>query len=570
MSTHKPSFLDDTRGGLLVVGIALGALMVGGLWHLASVGDAIAWRERAQDVADAAAYENAVWHARGMNTLATFNVLMASVLSILIIWRTIMVLLALAIVLASVICILTLGLTCAWVPPVISMEVAMARHDTRVATNVIRIMSGLQLANVAVASATPIVAFGMATGNTRRTYDVPNLWTESFTFLPSLPTKQWMAMKLCFTGLRTGKLPPKPDPKGRLGHAYRYYEDNLSIQRMGFPVSLPVSLSDFGSMCKHSGEAVFANMAAVLKLLNAPGGAVKGIRKAGKIFGEITGNLVGIFCSPLGRSDPPETMPKKDLAKVRKQCESNLTSAEEQTPDGPRYKSDDGTLVSRDEYVDACSKKAENNYTQAGARLEEGLIDRMPDKGTYDLNKCAGGVKTWAATNNGSLFQRTFAQVRMNPPLLASDDKFLDFMDGARTGALVPAPTKEVTAHAEFYSDCKGNWTDCMGKAMWETRWRARLRRVHPMDKLLGTIVEPVLNAIVAKFVFEKVAEAGDATIDKLRIPKIIVPRLKDTAGFRDLKDQFQLFLNRSHVNYGGYRLGKWLKEREQSDATVH
>ncbi|HEX2673594.1 MAG TPA: hypothetical protein VHM25_22100, partial [Polyangiaceae bacterium] len=67
--TREPNqnLTQDSRGAILIVGIVFGVLLVGALWHIAGIGDAIAWRERAQDAADAGAFENAVWNARGMN-----------------------------------------------------------------------------------------------------------------------------------------------------------------------------------------------------------------------------------------------------------------------------------------------------------------------------------------------------------------------------------------------------------------------------------------------------------------------------------------------------------------------
>src|SRR5688572_26207086 len=88
------NLIRETRGAALVVGIVMGVILVGGLWHIASLGDAIIWRERAQDAADAGAFENAVWTARGMNVIVSLNIIMALILSILVMWRIVMVLLA--------------------------------------------------------------------------------------------------------------------------------------------------------------------------------------------------------------------------------------------------------------------------------------------------------------------------------------------------------------------------------------------------------------------------------------------------------------------------------------------
>ena len=65
---------SDVRGAILVLGILLGAMLVSIVFHVASVGQAILWRENAQDAADAVAYEAALWNARGMNGHAVLQI----------------------------------------------------------------------------------------------------------------------------------------------------------------------------------------------------------------------------------------------------------------------------------------------------------------------------------------------------------------------------------------------------------------------------------------------------------------------------------------------------------------
>jgi hypothetical protein len=72
----------DEGGAILVMGIFMGACMVGILWYLAGIGDAIVFRERMQEAADATAYSAAVLHARGMNLLVMLNLIMACVLAV--------------------------------------------------------------------------------------------------------------------------------------------------------------------------------------------------------------------------------------------------------------------------------------------------------------------------------------------------------------------------------------------------------------------------------------------------------------------------------------------------------
>jgi hypothetical protein len=56
----------------------------GALWYLIGVGDAILYRERVQDGADAVAFAGAVYHARGMNIIVTLNIIMAALLGLVV------------------------------------------------------------------------------------------------------------------------------------------------------------------------------------------------------------------------------------------------------------------------------------------------------------------------------------------------------------------------------------------------------------------------------------------------------------------------------------------------------
>jgi hypothetical protein len=61
---------SDERGVVLVLALPLAMVLVFAFWHLARVGELVLERERAQDAADAVAFESALLHARGMNALA--------------------------------------------------------------------------------------------------------------------------------------------------------------------------------------------------------------------------------------------------------------------------------------------------------------------------------------------------------------------------------------------------------------------------------------------------------------------------------------------------------------------
>src|SRR4051812_41998505 len=89
MPTSEPAprvapttFRTDQRGAVMVMGIFMCCIIVGALWYVAGIGDAIVLRERSQEIADAGAFSGATLHARGMNLIVLLNLVMACILGI--------------------------------------------------------------------------------------------------------------------------------------------------------------------------------------------------------------------------------------------------------------------------------------------------------------------------------------------------------------------------------------------------------------------------------------------------------------------------------------------------------
>jgi hypothetical protein len=80
--TGKQPLARDQRGTVLIIGVFGAALLIGGLYYLAGVNDASRVREHLQDTADAAAWNAAVMHARGMNLVALLNMAKLSAVAV--------------------------------------------------------------------------------------------------------------------------------------------------------------------------------------------------------------------------------------------------------------------------------------------------------------------------------------------------------------------------------------------------------------------------------------------------------------------------------------------------------
>lgn len=69
----------DTRGAVMFAGIFAALFLTGALWFLIGIGDAIVFRESAQEATDAAVFSAAAVNAKGMNIIAFLNCLMLAI-----------------------------------------------------------------------------------------------------------------------------------------------------------------------------------------------------------------------------------------------------------------------------------------------------------------------------------------------------------------------------------------------------------------------------------------------------------------------------------------------------------
>ncbi len=68
--------VKDNRGAIMVVGIFFACVMIGWMWMLVGLGDAMIWRDRSQEAADSMSYSSAAIQAQGMNLISFINILM--------------------------------------------------------------------------------------------------------------------------------------------------------------------------------------------------------------------------------------------------------------------------------------------------------------------------------------------------------------------------------------------------------------------------------------------------------------------------------------------------------------
>lgn len=72
----KPGLAQDQSGAIMVIGIFMACAMIGLMWEFIGLGDAMIWRDRSQEAADAVAFSSAAVQARAMNFIALLNMIM--------------------------------------------------------------------------------------------------------------------------------------------------------------------------------------------------------------------------------------------------------------------------------------------------------------------------------------------------------------------------------------------------------------------------------------------------------------------------------------------------------------
>jgi hypothetical protein len=225
------ALVADTRGAIFLLGIGLGLVLLGVAWNVSSLGAAALWRERASDVADAAAFDAAVWHARGMNLLAMSNLLMAVFMALFTFWRM------LATVLAG------LSYLCNWpvFPPCSSVQGLSGQAvglDEQVAQNMSVVGRSLASTQRAIASLMPVVPMARTPKTSLERYpETRAVQTFSQALLPS----------------RGGQ---RASP-GAAGGGQGTSDSVASAleRRLGIGVSLPVETDAFELLCSRSVEA---------------------------------------------------------------------------------------------------------------------------------------------------------------------------------------------------------------------------------------------------------------------------------------------------------------------------
>jgi hypothetical protein len=420
--TRKP-LADDTRGAIMVLGIAFGMVLIGVAWNICSVGAAALWRARAQDVADAAAFDAAVWHARGMNLLVMSNLMMAVFMAYYTFWRMIVTV------------VTGLSYLCNWpiFPPCALVQVladAVEQVDSTVTRNVSVLLRSLSSTERAIATLAPIVPMAKTPATVLARYpevrSAEDIIPWSMGLLPSKTPSTASTAGVSGQGL-SGQSLPAQGLVSALGAGLTDADVQRALeQRLGWGVSLPVQSDDFNTLCSKSVEAQAWLTQRMLPF---------DIDRFGPWWKSMTGGDPGFFC--LNDQFPPA---------LRQAVRQGLIAT---------------CVMSSEPWK--CVRRRLAQFSPMGP---------ASDSGTTAVRT----VKLWDQFENGSAFAGVSAAAELARPFLESNDNTLRIADPQGAAKLrTVSSVGRVEARAEYYCDCDQKWSDCRDDAAWRLCYRARL-----------------------------------------------------------------------------------------------
>jgi hypothetical protein len=523
--TRARELRDDERGAVMLTGVFMAFFLVGALWYVIGIGDAIIFRDRMQEATDSAVFSSAAVHAKGMNFISVCNILMLLMALIHIAMGVIQD--------VTIVACLSVYLSLAACPKV----PGAVKNFHNVADKMKGLMTVTANVSSAIALAAPWagtargVSIGNTYGNQSRIGEVNVL-----TMGPSN-----------FPGAVGG-------PGIILGKA--------------IPLGLPVKGEPYNKLCERIGNKL---MSFFFDMIPIPFAS-----KIGDVLGGITGSALKFrYCNDLGSSSGTADMLQK-VRSQRKDVGKELRNGDLQTRARNDQQNGDNGQLGFEGIRDFDPNSPDFDVTTNGERRDEeekvngwspwfdpGFDRGWGDPGVLVVDDDAG---------NGTFAHQVWA-VTMNPKYQETSERRVSIAGSiGKGGRAVSQDAKQGStfvgyfAQAEFYYDCDKEWDDdeCDGddhEAAFGINWRARLRHLETPNlwNLLTRVLNGGVRGAVEKVIEKatkgnKVAKAltrsagGVIAIDYVK-DKVIDPLVTDriTNGVQDYFNSFQGTLSGSY-----------------------
>jgi len=504
--------LTDERGAVMVMGIFMCSCLVGALWYLAGIGDAILYRERMQEAADAVAFSDAALHARGMNLLVLVNLIMATILGVRVALRTAKIITLIAATVFAVAGIFAPALLAAAAPAAAAAE-ALETAGNAVDPAIDVALQALNTVEDVIAKTTPAAANLAATASVGAKY-APLVVKSAAVELGepdtdrSLPVERHGPDVLC----------------GQAGRALPALAEWM-LSKVGLPGG--EALTWVGDLMKALAKADQDYFCGLQSSSNGGGGG----GGKGPSTDHITEKAALERCKDLGGGEHEVDQLKQAEARWLDRCKALGVSCESRDPaSGEPLVT--GKQVGRPVDPDPPKLQRELDHLRLvrdqDARSVSELLPHLAEF-TFNKGKCVQWARQDLAKRDAE-HKQEIAQQKAQPPAnpapqaqagqggnggssgdVASMAVRKSWVNGGRDAqiisgvlgdprglrqsgrlvriATVPKKTPQgvdaeaakapAWAQAELFYDCGTTWGDCNKEddAMWHFRWRARLRR---------------------------------------------------------------------------------------------
>ncbi len=510
--------LRDERGAIMVMGIFMCACLVGALWYLAGIGDALLLRERVQEAADAAAFSGAALHARGMNLIVLINLVMACILGIRVALKVVQLTLVIlgAIFLAlSWLGLGPLGGAC--------MEAAGELESAigELKPFIDNALKALSKAEIGIARVAPAAACAGATQVGNR---YGPLVTNMFACVSvdvvanGLPLQEGTADRLCFeAGKAFGTLVgwALPGPVGSLVSNDRFTNMVGKIVERG-----GAYFCDMGSGGGAPKIDDFLDDAAKEDCDHKRQEKVDKLNKADSDWTKKCdeyGIACSVFTDEIGQEQT--LMEGDDRLKPERRAEVQRLKSDRDLArqDLDAFNYDQCKKESKQDLNNRVKAKNGNNNNSSQSNSGQDMTPKMV------LPKWSNGLKdtqimSWGNADLGRLSigprgVKVGAQKRATPDITP------------------PIAAGFAFAQAEYFFDCSGKWNsdDCNGNkerkdnegAMWHFKWRARMRRYNRPYTDLPTAIEVPQLIPAALQMLSRASQAKVLTLNSPRNPML-------------------------------------------------
>lgn len=487
--------LRDDRGAIMVLGIFMCTAMVGAIWYLAGIGDAIIYRERLQETADAVAFTDAALHARGMHLIVLINIVMACILGIRVALKIAQFILGVA---AAAFTGLGFVFEPFWaaIPPCVEGIAKLQEIIDNTRTPIDKSLEALSHAQSAMGKVIPSAAMAGA-------YSVGSSYKPAVSgatvvrvpLTEALPISEGSPEKLCKeAGRKVGEVFGVILSKVGLGGGGRV-KDWLSSGAADLAKASPDYFCELGTKGNAPNVDAMYQEAATERCKHQPETEQRKYDAAEASWQKACAEH-GVTCR--GRGDDGEILEHgQQTGTPSREAQSRLDILRYDRDASARALKEYQTLVATGGFVNSCEAWAVSDMKRRHAEQEEAAKKNAGSEGSPGTSQNKTPKRVMDQWHNGAPAGQIVALAigdasRLRPSSrlvrVARNDAFASEDESPRE-AFVP-----VLAQAEYFYDCVGPWAACNGdeEAMWHFRWRARLRRFNeprPWLELVGTVI---------------------------------------------------------------------------------